>query len=309
MPLTVPYCTVDVFTTRAFGGNPLAVIPDARGLHAPLMQQIAREFNYSEVAFVSPPSDPTNTAQVRIFTPTCEVPFAGHPNVGTAFVLGQAVQVFGQSISDTMRFEEQAGLVEVSLLREQDAIVGAAITAPRGLTLDHVIDSATIATCASLAVNDIITTHHPPVMASVGLPFAIAEVSGLDALARARPDLSAFADADHHYPHREMRFSLFLYVRTATLPLTFRARMFAPLDNVPEDPATGSASAALAAYLVSLQPETNAHTHLRIEQGVEMGRPSQIALDVHKRNDVVTRVVVKGRCVLVMRGILQLPPV
>jgi trans-2,3-dihydro-3-hydroxyanthranilate isomerase len=113
----IGYETVDVFTDRRFGGNQLAVIADARGLSKEAMQQIASEFNYSEVTFVGPPSDPSNTARVRIFTPTNEIPFAGHPNVGTAFVLGRSGCVFGNRATDLMRFEEGAGLVEVRLIR------------------------------------------------------------------------------------------------------------------------------------------------------------------------------------------------
>src|SRR5260221_11203837 len=115
------YQTVDVFTERRFGGNPLAVMAGARGLSAEEMQAIATEFNYSEVTFVLPPTDPANTAQVRIFTPLTEVPFAGHPNVGTAFVLGR----MAPSVTTVMRFEEAAGLVEVALLRTADAEAGA----------------------------------------------------------------------------------------------------------------------------------------------------------------------------------------
>lgn len=120
-----PYVTVDVFTATPFTGNPLAVITDARWIDAEGMQRIAVEFNYSEVTFVLPPENPDNTARVRIFTPTCEVPFAGHPNVGTAFVLGRESHLFDRPVGDIMRFEEGAGLVEVSLLRERNALVGA----------------------------------------------------------------------------------------------------------------------------------------------------------------------------------------
>src|SRR5215216_7506802 len=131
----VAYEVVDVFTTSRFGGNPLAVILDARGLADALMQQIAAEFGYSETSFVLPPADPQHTAQVRIFTPTTEVPFAGHPNVGTAFVLARRGSVFGQPIDARMCFEERAGLVDVAIVRTEGAITGAAITAPRPLEI------------------------------------------------------------------------------------------------------------------------------------------------------------------------------
>src|ERR1700687_821586 len=115
-PMTqIAYETVDVFTEQRFGGNPLAVIPDARGLGSADMQRIAREFNYSETTFVEPPADPANTAKVRIFTPASELPFAGHPNVGTAFVLGRMRSVFDNAVGDVLRFEEAAGLGPVEL--------------------------------------------------------------------------------------------------------------------------------------------------------------------------------------------------
>ena len=151
--LSVPYKTVDVFTGTPFSGNPLAVILNAQGLSETIMQRIAVEFNYSEVTFVCPPENPKNTARVRIFTPTCEVPFAGHPNVGTAFVLGQETHLFGRRINDTMRFEERAGVVEVTLIREHGIVVGATIKAPEPLTLGPVVEPSVVAECVSLGVN------------------------------------------------------------------------------------------------------------------------------------------------------------
>src|SRR6185295_7621134 len=148
---TIDYQTVDVFTARRFGGNPLAVMADARGLSSTEMQAIATEFNYSEVTFVLPPEDPGNTARVRIFTPLAEIPFAGHPNVGTAFVLGGTGQVFGKPAGTTMRFEEAAGIVEVELLREAEAVIGARIKAPRTIALGAEIDAEAVAACVSIA--------------------------------------------------------------------------------------------------------------------------------------------------------------
>ena len=302
----VDYVTVDVFTETRFAGNPLAVMPDGRGLSDAEMQQIATEFNYSEVTFVLPPEDPANTARVRIFTPTTEVPFAGHPNVGTAYVLGRQKEIFGKAPGDTLRFEEKAGLVEISLMREVGTVLGATIRAPRPLELGDAVTTDIIAACASLAPVSILTTSHTPVIASVGLAFAIAEVDGLGALAAARPDAGAFAAAAARHPRPDGDFSLFLYARDAGRPWNIRARMFAPLDNVPEDPATGSASAALAAYLVSLVPETDVEVQVMIAQGVEMGRPSIIKLDVKKTGGVVGRVDISGRCVGVMHGTLEI---
>src|SRR5918911_1168207 len=143
----VVYEVVDVFTTTRFGGNPLAVIPDARGLSDALMQRIAAEFGYSETTFVLPPADAQHTAHVRIFTPTTEVPFAGHPNVGTAFVLARRGAVFGQPVGERMRFEERAGVVGVTVLRADGAVTGAAITAPRALEVGQEVAVDLVAAC------------------------------------------------------------------------------------------------------------------------------------------------------------------
>lgn len=299
---TLAYVTVDVFTSTRFEGNPLAVMADARGLDEAAMQRIATEFNYSEVTFVLPPEDPDNTARVRIFTPTMEVPFAGHPNVGTAWVLGQQAEIFGQPVGDTLRFEEKAGLVEVALKRESERVVTAAIRAPQSLTIGGTIREETVARCASIDAGAISTKTHAPVFASVGLNFAVAELAGLEALAAASPNLAGFQKAAGDQPSNGHDFSLFLYVRSPDDPWKVRARMFAPLDNVPEDPATGSASAALAAYLVSLEEQADMRVRVAVEQGVEMGRRSIITLDVVKKDGRVADVSISGSCIPVMRG-------
>lgn len=298
------YRTVDVFTTTRFGGNPLAVVLDARSLDAATMQRVAREFNYSESTFVLPPDDAANTARVRIFTPTGEVPFAGHPNVGTAFVLAQQGELFGQPLGDAMRFEEGAGLVDVAISRAEDGrVIGAAITAPRNLELGPAIPVELVAGCASLRAADVVPT---PRVVSVGLPFAVAQLASREALARAKPNLERFAEAAAAFPHPTFGFSLFLFVPTAGTPNRYDTRMFAPLDNVPEDPATGSASAALAAYLVSLDPAPEVDRMLLMEQGVDIGRPSLLRLTVRKAAGVVQHVIIEGDCVPVMQGIIEL---
>jgi trans-2,3-dihydro-3-hydroxyanthranilate isomerase len=304
---TAPYEVVDVFTNVRFGGNPLAVITDARGLDGGLMQQIASEFGFSETTFVLPPDDPAHTARVRIFTPTTEVPFAGHPNVGTAYVLAHQGALFGKTLGDELAFEEAAGLVAVTVLRAGGAVTGAAITAPQPLELGPAVDVATVAACASLAPEDVAVAAHTPRFISVGLPFLAAELSSRAALARARPSLERFAEADAALPKTiGLSLSLFLYVPEPGNPMQLSARMFAPLDNVPEDPATGSASAALAAFLASRLPEADADLALTITQGVDMGRPSTLRLTAHKAAGTVRRVVVAGDCVPVMRGVFVL---
>lgn len=298
----IDYVTVDVFTLTPFGGNPLAVFPDARSIPEDQLQLVAREFNYSETTFVYPPSDPAHTARVRIFTPTDEIPFAGHPNVGTAFVLGRQGDVFGRTVDTQMVFEEGAGLVSVDLLREGSEVVGASVVAPKALELGNEVDRQAIADCIGVTVEDVASAFHPPRIVSVGLPIVVAELMSLDALATARPNTSAFAEAGARYWHRGDRFSTYLYVRTGKGIEHLRARMFAPLSNIPEDPATGSAAAALGAFLCSLDPESGMTTRVAIEQGVEMGRPSAIDVEVEKRSGRVARVSIAGRCVPIMRG-------
>jgi trans-2,3-dihydro-3-hydroxyanthranilate isomerase len=182
------YVTVDVFTNRAFGGNPLAVVLDAQGLNTAQMQAIAAEFNYAETTFVLPPADTKRTAHVRIFTPRTEVPFAGHPNVGTAVVFAREQEGRGGPPLDQLVFEEAAGLVPIQLIREGDTVVGAEFRAPETLTLGSKVSAANVAECLSLTAADINLRNHPPQVLSVGLPFLVAEIASREALRRAKPD-------------------------------------------------------------------------------------------------------------------------
>ena len=296
------FVTVDVFTSQRFGGNPLAVFPNANGLSAWDMQSIATEFNLSETTFVLPPDNPQNHARVRIFTPKYEMPFAGHPNVGTGFVLACA----DPSPPEHYTFEEIAGLVRVHILRDDaKAIVGARISAPHSLTITTAIPTEVVAACAGLTLDDFLTNAHTPLVASVGTPFVIAEVASLEALARAQPDIGAFRAAAARFPDMADRFSLHLYVRKDGDATTLRTRMFGPLGGVLEDPATGSANAALSALLVSLAPGEDVALHFEIEQGIEMGRPSLLIGGARKTAEGAVLATVAGSCVRVMRGTLE----
>jgi len=308
MPTRHDYVTVDVFIDRAFAGNPLAVVTDATGLHPTLMQAIAAEFNYSESTFVLPPEDPAHTARVRIFTRQNEIPFAGHPNVGTAFALAHLAERSGKTLGATLLFEEGAGLVPVDLLREADGrVTGATLTAPQPLTLDQQIPPAVVARCVGLDASAVLTARHEPVVGSVGLPFLIAEVSP-EAIGRARPEVAAFADAARRFPFNAGRFSIHIYARTPDRRdgADLRARMFSPLGGTMEDPATGSANGALIALLASLEATADGVLALDVLQGVEMGRPSLLTTSAEKKAGAVTRVRVGGRCAPVMEGTLTL---
>ena len=295
------YITVDVFTDRAFGGNPLAVILDAGRLSTAQMQAIASEFNYSETTFVLPPQDPAHDAQVRIFTVRSEIPFAGHPNVGTAFVLAtQAAKPPARLL-----FEEKAGLVPVEILIEGGKVVGAELTAPQGLKKFSQLTAEQAAACASLAAADIRTDRHPPQIVSVGLPFLVAELASRDALRRARPDADAFART------LPCDGSDAVYLYTRDVPTTeacdLQARMFHPgSSGLSEDPATGSATAAAAALLADLASERDGELKLRIGQGVDMNRPSLLLTRVRKANGVVMSAHVGGACVQMMEGTFRL---
>ena len=296
------YITVDVFTDRAFGGNPLAVVLDAGSLSTAQMQAIATEFNYAETTFVLPPRDDSNDAQVRIFTVYTELPFAGHPNVGTAFVLAtQAAKPPAR-----LRFEEGAGLVGVEILSEAGSVVGAELTAPQPLKKFSPFSAEQTAACISLSAADIRTDRHPPQIVSVGMPFLVAEVGSRDALRRARPDGAAFAQA---LPC-DGAFAVYFYtqdVPEAEKPCDLQARMFHPgASGLTEDPATGSATVAAAALLADLASERDGELKLRIGQGVDMGRPSLLLTRVLKANGVVVSAHVGGRCVQMMEGTFQL---
>ena len=295
------FVTVNVFTQSRFGGNPLAVLPDAGGLSDGEMQAIAADFNLSETTFVLPPDNPQHHARVRIFTPRTEMPFAGHPNVGTGFVLATRAG----DPPEHYTFEEIAGLVRVHILRDPAGVIsGARIAAPQSLSIDIAVPTELVAACAGLAEDDVATDTHTPLVASVGTPFVIAEVRSLEALARARPDLAAFRRGAEAFPALAHRFNLHLYVRKDGDATRLRTRMFAPLSGVLEDPATGSANAALAALLTSMAPGENVDLHYDIEQGLEMGRPSQIIASARKTAEGPVSAGVAGTCVAVARGTL-----
>lgn len=301
------YVTVDVFTGRQFGGNQLAVVLDAQELSAAQMQQIANEFNFSETTFVLPPQSAENTAHVRIFNRTQEMPFAGHPNVGTAYVVGRQESIFGRRPGQFMRFEEAAGIVTVEVTRERGVPSGAAITAPRLLEVGKCIDAAGMARCLGLNEADIVLAHHRPISVSVGIEFFVVEVTAT-ALPRANPHKDAFETVarEHFGPSSVDRLSVFFYSRAGAGIEKLNARMFAPLSGTFEDPATGSASAALGAYLSSLDPSTDGQFDIEITQGVQMGRPSEITVAASKSKGQVNQVRVTGRCVQVMEGVLDL---
>jgi trans-2,3-dihydro-3-hydroxyanthranilate isomerase len=294
------YYTCDVFTETRFGGNPLAVLPQADGLSDRQMQQVAREFNFSESTFVFP-AERGHTRKVRIFTPAREVPFAGHPNVGTAFILASTGQ-FGEIQSSlTVTFEEKAGIVPVSIHGEKGHVAWCELAAPQPVSLGKTIPARLVASAVSLTAEDVLTETHRPQVGSVGLPFLIAELQNRAALERARVNPSGFeALVTEGVPP-----NVHLYTR-ASDGFDIRARMFAPLAGVPEDPATGSANCALVGLLAHYKEQDSGSFSWRIAQGVEMGRPSTLMARAEKKDGVVQATWVGGTSVLVSEGVLYL---
>lgn len=293
------YYICDVFTETRFGGNQLAVLPEAEGLSDRQMQQIAREFNFAESAFVLP-AEAGHTRRVRIFTPATEVPFAGHPNIGTAFVLAAAGEFGPVDAAITVTFEEKAGLVTISIQRREGGSIWCELSAPQRLSLGKTVPAQAVATAVSLAADDVVTGTHLPQVASVGLPFLMAEVRDRAALERARVNMNGI-DA---LAAEGVTPDVHLYTRSAD-EFDIRARMFAPLDGVPEDPATGSANCALAGLLSHYDETSDGRFQWRIAQGVEMGRPSVLEARSEKRGGVVVATWIGGTSVLVSEGLID----
>ena len=296
-----PFLMGDVFTEKRFGGNQLAVLPDAAGLTSEQMQQIAREFNFSESTFVLPPHNASNTRQVRIFTPGSELPFAGHPNIGTAFVLATLGEV---PLSDEdpvrLQFEEVAGLVPITI-ESRGGVPGVCeLKAPLSLSTGVQLSSIEVAAALSLDVEDIVTTTHAPMVASVGLEFLFVELADVTALARSCPPcLRSLLGCDGPA-------GIHLYTRgSAGMAVDLHARMYAPGEGIVEDPATGSANCALAALLASFNDLRDGELTWRIAQGVEMGRPSILRARAVKTDGEVTAAFIGGSCVMVAEGTLE----
>lgn len=297
------FATVDVFTSTRFSGNPLAVVLDAEGLSTEQMQAIATEFNLSETTFVLPPKEPGNTAEVRIFTPRAEMPFAGHPNIGTAFVLARAGESYGHAVpSDSVRFEERAGRVPITLLKDGGTVTGARLASPQPLSLGGEIDTRMVAAACGLSVTDINTTNHHPCIASCGAAFILAEVTSLEALAKATGRADVFQREISKLPVT----SILIYAQAREAEIDIRARMFSPLHNIPEDPATGSANVALIGLLAQHQPASDLRLTKTIAQGVEMGRPSLLHAEAVKTRGAVIATYIGGHCVPVMSGTIDL---
>jgi len=302
--MRVPFFTADVFTDRAFGGNQLAVFPDARAIDPGLMQAIAREFNFSETTFVLPPDNPAHTARVRIFTPGRELPFAGHPTVGTAHVL--ATNGVVKLTGDTTRivFEELAGPVPVTIRAKNGAVEFCQLTAARKPQADQNVPSREkIASALSLPVDALKAGAWSPEIVSCGTPFLFVPLRDRAAVAAARAKLDVWDEVFAGCATSEV----FLFAMDGERPGSHvRARMFAPGIGIAEDPATGSAAAALAGYLAMRSEQAEGTLRWVVEQGFEMGRPSILETEADKSGGAVTATRVGGSTVLMTEGTFRL---
>lgn len=299
---TYRYHTADIFTSVPFGGNQLAVLPDARGLTSEQMLAIAREFNYSESTFVLPPDDPSHTRKVRIFTPAGELPFAGHPTVGTAHVLAAIGEIPLTGDSTTIVLEEGVGPVPVRIRAEGGKPVFCQLSVAKlPEVLPPIPTRESLAPMLSLDVDDLLDGAFHPQAVSCGVPFSFVPVRSRDAVRRAKLRLDRWEELLASHPSN----MVMVFALDAEDPAhDVRARMFGPGAGVPEDPATGSACAALGGYLGMRDPRRDGTLRWIAEQGYEMGRPSQLEIETDKAAGAITAVRVGGRSVMMCEGTL-----
>jgi trans-2,3-dihydro-3-hydroxyanthranilate isomerase len=301
------FLQVDVFTDAPFGGNPLAVFPEAEGLTSEEMQKVAREMNLSETTFVLPPDDPSADFKVRIFTPRAELPFAGHPVVGTHWVLAHLGRVDLKEPATEVRFELGVGVLPASLEVVEGRVERVVMTSDQPKFLEVLDEVTELAQGLGLQVEAITDSQLPVQAASTGMLHvmvpvrSLAEVQALDA---SKLDLPALERACGPLG----RDSVCVFTLETERPeATVHVRMFAPMLGVPEDPATGSANGTVGAYLVHHQavPVREGTNHLVSEQGAEIGRPSTLYVLVDVSGGEITRVRVAGNVVPMVEGTIR----
>ena len=299
------FATADVFTDRIFGGNQLAVFPDGRGLRTEQMQQVAREFNFSETVFVLPPEIPVHTRRLRIFTPGAEIPFAGHPTIGTACVLASLGEIPHEDEWTRIVFEEGAGPVPVCIQTVDGRSRYARMTAPQLPEIGPPAPpAADLAAMLSLEPSDLLEEPWIPQGVSCGLPFLLVPLRDRGAVGRARlrADVWERVLSGYWSPH------VYLFALDPELAGRHaRARMFGPAAGVSEDPATGSAATALGGYLGVRDPRRGGTLRFVVEQGFEMGRPSLLEIEVDKKDGAIGEIRVGGASVLVSEGTIEIP--
>jgi trans-2,3-dihydro-3-hydroxyanthranilate isomerase len=297
------FVQVDVFTETPFCGNPLAVILDGQGLTGQQMQAIAREMNLSETTFILPPTDASAHAHVRIFTPQLELPFAGHPVVGTGYVLVTEGLIPRREGSFHIRMELGVGVLPVQVTCTDGAVTQVTMTqqAPQFLAVLPPDDVGQLARGLGLDAQDILGTGLPAQLVSTGLPQLMVPVGSLAAMRAIKLELGRLSMICERYDTH----SIYVFTRETVTPSAHvHTRLFAPLAGVLEDPATGSASGALGAYLVQHRVfgGDDALVRLENEQGHELGRPSRIFIEVSRSGATISRVRVGGQVVKVIDG-------
>lgn len=294
--MKIKYYTCDVFTATPFGGNQLAVFPDARDIPEQLLQQITREFNFSETTFVYPPADPNHTKRVRIFTPGSELPFAGHPTVGTAIVLGIIGDIPTEQEKTKIIFEEGVGPVPVTIRSKNGVPDFAQLTAAVLPKFDDTVPAAEdLAVMLTISRNELLDAKYPLRFVSVGFPFLFIAVKNRNVIERIRINVPMMEKLGLK--------EVFVFTdETVQKDFHFHARMFAPLIGIPEDPATGSAAAAFAGYLAVMDSRQDGILQWNIEQGFEMGRPSLLYIEADKNDGKTTAVRVGGNAVMMTEG-------
>ena len=299
------YHLVDVFTNRMFGGNQLAVFTEGHEVPPELMQIIAKELNLSETTFVLSPKDPNNTFHVRIFTPGKELPMAGHPTVGTAFVLAREKMFEWSGDHAEIRFEEGVGVIPVSLQFSGGSPGMITMTQPLPSFGPEIHDIDAIAQMLSLEPDDI-DSRFPVEVVSCGVPFLFVPLSSLDAVHKIQVSADAVSRILDPYGTHEV----FVFTRDVEHEgSTVHSRMFAPGIGITEDPATGGASGPLGCYLVrhGIVPiEGDGTAKIVSEQGIEMGRPSFIKIEIEQTQRAISAVRVGGECVFVGGGFIEL---
>ena len=298
------FVTADVFTDRPFGGNQLAVFPDARGIPEARLHDVTREFNFSETTFVYPPTDPKHTRRVRIFTPGAELPFAGHPTVGTAHVLAAIGEIPLTGDMTDVVFEEGVGPMRVSIGSEDGRPTFAQFTAAALPSVAAVApERAVLASVLGLDASDLLGDGWDPQVLSCGVPYTFVAVRDVSTVSRARFRI----DLWERSMMGSMGSEIFVFALGGERPGSdIHARMFAPALSVPEDPATGSAAAALAGYLGPRDTRSDGLLSWRVEQGFEMGRPSIMELEADLRGGAVTAVRVGGASVVMTEGRMEI---
>jgi trans-2,3-dihydro-3-hydroxyanthranilate isomerase len=303
---TLKFYQADVFTVQPFGGNPVAVFPNAQGLTDFELQQIAREMNLSETVFVLPPTDEAAVVRLRIFTPTQEIPFAGHPVLGTFYVLAQLGLIAVTDGVTRVMQECNIGLFPVEIHAREGQITRVVMTQPKPLflgSMDETEDLFHIAKALGLPKYQIVDTKAPVMVVSTGLPVVIVPVRALTAVRSIEPDASAIVDMCEQFGTNGIMVYTTMTVEDHA---TVHTRMFAPAIGILEDPATGSASGAMGAYLVhNGLVEVGPLTEIIIEQGYEIGRPSRILVQVESDDDAIQTVKVGGQVVMVVEGTLS----